>query len=55
MERWAQFDDLHIITKYCFMVLACNLASLVYEWGYARHQLDKHAAVIKESKQGRAS
>jgi hypothetical protein len=55
MERWAQFDDLHVIAKYCFMVLACNLASLVYEWGYARHQLDKRAAVIKESKQGRAS
>jgi hypothetical protein len=55
MERWAQFNDFNPITKYCCMVLACNLASFVYELGYERYQLDKRAAAEKSSKQGGAS
>jgi hypothetical protein len=41
IARGLEFNDLGMAAKYAVIVLACNLASLVYEWGYQRHKSDK--------------
>ncbi|MEY4668628.1 MAG: hypothetical protein RL518_1327 [Pseudomonadota bacterium] len=55
LERWVQFNDLPLLSKYGVIVVACNIASLVYELGWDRYQSDKRAAARKASKQRGAS
>jgi hypothetical protein len=40
ISRPAQWDNLYTLIKYGLIVLGCNLASLIYEWGYGRYQFD---------------
>jgi hypothetical protein len=49
ISRWAQWGDFHTLTKYGLIVLGCNLASLIYEWGYERYQLDKKERQAKKA------